>query len=295
MPTIHRRQFLKSTVLGCAATALTTWRENDLLADPLGLPIGLQIYTVAEACARDLPGALRRVAEIGYKEVELGSFSYYGLKPAALRRLLSDNGLACTSAPFGTQALRVDWEKHIQEARELGAYYMLCASLDPKDRSSLDALRRAADLFNHAGEQCRKSGVGFAYHCHNFDFREVEGKVAYDVLLRHTDPKYVDMEMDCFWVTMAGKAPVAYFKQYPGRFALLHIKDLKPGFPPTTGDVEGGNPFTEVGRGIINWKRIFAAAREGGLRHYSVEQDRCDRDPFESIRISYEYLHRLAA
>ena len=292
MPHIDRRRFLQSGALGLAAAADLEWQPS-LSADPLGLPVGLQIYTVADACQKDLPGALRRVAQIGYREVELASFTYYDRKLGELRKLLSDNGLACTSAPFHTNELREGWGKHVEETHELGARYMVCASLDEADRNSLDSIRRSADLFNQAGQEAQRAGMRFAYHCHNFDFTVLEGKVGYDELLERTDPKFVDMEMDCFWTTMAGHDPVAYFDRFPGRFALLHIKDLKPGFAPTTGSVHGGNPFTEVGNGVINWKRIFATARQGGLKHYSVEQDKCDRPPFESTKISYVYLHKL--
>ncbi|MGH7870243.1 MAG: sugar phosphate isomerase/epimerase family protein, partial [Candidatus Dormibacteraceae bacterium] len=269
MSQIGRRSFLRSSAIGLAALGAVgaQWTES-LFGDPLGLPIGLQLYTVRQACEKNLPATLKRVADTGYREVELGSFNYYGRKPGDLRRLLADYGLPCTSASYGTDMMKSGWEKHIEEAHELGTAYMVCASIDPKEHSSLAAIHQVADLFNRCAEQCRKAGVAFAYHCHNFDFRDVEGTVAYDELLRHTDPKLVDMEMDCFWTTMAGKDPVAYFHRYPGRFALLHIKDLKPGFGPTTGSVKGGNPFTEVGRGVIKWKRIFEAARVGGLKHY---------------------------
>ena len=294
MPTINRRKFLQSGALGVAAVAAATIKPTtELLADPLGLPIALQTYTIGEACNADLPGALKRVREIGYKDIELGTFNYYGRKPRELRKLVADAGLGSISASFGIQALREDWAKHIDDTHELGVPYMICASLGAEDRNSLDAIHRSGALFNKAAEQCRKAGLRFAYHCHNFDFATVEGVVAYDELLRSTDPKYVDMEMDCFWTTIAGRDPVEYFDRHPGRFPLLHIKDLKRGFGPTTGHVEGGNPFAEVGSGVIDWKRIFAAAPRGGLKHYAVEQDRCDRPPFESIKMSYDYLHQL--
>ncbi|MGH9454153.1 MAG: sugar phosphate isomerase/epimerase family protein, partial [Terriglobia bacterium] len=224
MSQIGRRNFLWSSALGLAGlgAAGAQWTER-LFGDPLGLPIGLQLYTVRQACEKNLSATLKRVADTGYREVELGSFDYYGLKPGDLRKLLSDHGLACTSASYSTAMLRSDWEKHIEAARELGTLYMVCASLDPTDRASIDAIHKSADLFNHCAEQSRKAGVAFAYHCHNFDFRDVGGVVGYDELLRHTDPNVVDMEMDCFWTTRAGKDPVAYFHRYPGRFALLHI------------------------------------------------------------------------
>jgi sugar phosphate isomerase/epimerase len=132
----------------------------------------------------------------------------------------------------------------------------------------------------------------FAYHNHNHEFRVYDGVVAYDELLRSTDENLVKMEMDCFWTTFAGKNPIAYSQKYPGRFPLLHIKDLKPGYQPTTGDFKG-NPFCEVGQGVIKWAPIFEAAKQGGLRHYFVEQDMWDRPSLESARMSAEYLKKL--
>ncbi len=116
------------------------------------------------------------------------------------------------------------------------------------------------------------AGIQFAYHNHNHEFRVYDGVIAYDQLLSSTDPALVKMELDCFWMTFAGKDPVEYMHKYPGRFPLLHIKGLKAGYKPTTGHFEG-NPFTEVGNGVIDWKRIFEAAHVGGMKHYYVEQD----------------------
>jgi len=116
---------------------------------------------------------------------------------------------------------------------------------------------------------------------------------AYDVLLKGTDPALVQFELDCFWVTRAGYDPVAYLNRYPCRFPLLHIKDESPGYPPTATGPTPAAAFTEVGRGKINWKRIFKAALKGGLRHYFVEQDECAVPPLQAIRISYDYLQKL--
>jgi sugar phosphate isomerase/epimerase len=149
------------------------------------------------------------------------------------------------------------------------------------------------ELFTKAAVETRKAGIQFCYHNHNFEFKKYGDTTAYDFLLKQLDPKLVKFEMDCFWVTHAGQDPVAYFKKHPGRFPLLHIKDLKAGNPPTTEMDARMGLFTEVGKGTINWKRIFAAAPQGGMKHYYVEQDFCERPPLESIKVSYEYLHEL--
>ena len=112
-------------------------------------------------------------------------------------------------------------------------------------------------------------------------------------MLQQTDPKLVQLEMDCYWVARAGKDPVDYMKRYPGRIPILHLKDMKAGVTPTTDITQRRRRFTEVGRGTIDWKRIFQAAPEAGVKHGFVEQDKCDGPPMESAKISYEYLKNL--
>lgn len=147
---------------------------------------------------------------------------------------------------------------------------------------------------NAVGEQCKAAGLQFAYHNLNVEFRECDGVVPYDWLLDHTDSQAVKLEIDCYWITRAGRDPVQYFRKYPGRTPLLHIKDRKPGYTPATTPDPGPGPFTEVGYGSIDWKRIFAAAPGGGLKHYYVEQDFCERPVFKSLKMSYDYLEKLA-
>jgi sugar phosphate isomerase/epimerase len=288
MDAIARRQFLQKAGLGVMACAF----EVQALANPYNLPIGLQLFTVRDHLEKDLEGTLARVAEIGYREVELGSFDYYGKKPAELRRILTSHGLKAISMHFTEPQLKLGVDKQIAAAKECGLTYLGLASLEGASRKSLEAVQRDAEWFNQVGESVRKAGCRFFYHGHNFDYAQVEGAVIYDELIRGTDPRLVGFQLDCFWCVRAGKDPVDYFHRYPGRFSQLHIKDLKPGFPPTTG--EGPRAFTEVGQGIINWKKIFQAAKEGGLRHFYVEQDECDRDSLESAQISYTYLHNLS-
>lgn len=259
-------------------------------ANPLGLPIGLQTYTVRNDLKADFAGTLRKVAAMGYREVEVNG-DWYGRPAAELRKMLDDAGLRAPSAHFNSPKDGEEWAKNMDGAHTVGLEYMLTTSHSEWTKS-LDGWKRTGDFFNGLAKRCRDAGFQFAYHNHNFEFRVYDGVVAYDELLRSTDPDLVKMEMDCFWTTFAGKDPVQYFHQHPGRFALLHIKDLKPGYKPTT-DGFKGNPFVEVGKGTIDWKRIFGAAREGRLKHYYVEQDMWDRPPLESARISAEYLTKL--
>ncbi len=293
MDSMSRRRFLRDGALGLTTLALATPRPRQTFADPLGLPIGLQLYTVRKEAEKDFDGTLAKVAAIGYKEVELPGF--FHKKPSQIRDSLKARGLNCPSAHYETPQLRSGLDQRIADAKELGLSYMICAFLQPRERKSLDDYRHVADFFNQVGERIHSAGLQFAYHCHNFEFTTYDGVVAFDELLRRADPKLVEIELDCYWVSRAGKDPVAYFKQYPGRFPLLHIKDMKPGHAPTTDLMKGADAFTEVGRGSIDWKRIFEAAAEGGVKHYFVEQDICEHPPLESARISYEYLHSLQA
>jgi sugar phosphate isomerase/epimerase len=288
---LSRSEFLKlMTGLAGSAYISPAW------ANPWGLPLGIQLYTVRNDLESNFPGVLKKLVAMGYQEVEpgltdSGEIQFNGGPPAKFHKMLQDAGLTAPSCHFPVPANDAEWAASIERAHQLNLQYMLCAG-PPDGTDSLDAWKRAADFFNHLGKLCRSAGIQFAYHNHNHEFRVYDGVIAYDQLLRSTDPALVKMELDCFWMTFAGKDPVEYMHKYPGRFPLLHIKGLKAGFKPTTGHFEG-NPFTEVGDGVIDWKRIFEAARVGGMKHYYVEQDQWDRPSLESAAISAAYLKKL--
>ena len=283
-----RRRFLRQSA--AAVTGFGALGAGSLRANPLGLPVGLELYTVRNELEKDFAGTIKQVADIGYKEVELYAFLN---KPAAeIRRTIEDNGLVCPVAHYDmTLAPRL--EKEIEYAHALGLKYMLVAWLTPEERTSLDQYKRHAEFFNRAGAETKKAGIQFGYHNHNFEFKKFNGTAAFDELLRLTDPQLVKIELDCFWMTWAGRNPVSYMKRDPGRYPLLHIKDRKPGMGTSTDVDDKPGPFIEVGRGVIDWKPIFAAAA-AGVKHYFVEQDFCDRPPIDSARISYDYLSRLS-
>lgn len=290
MPRVTRRDFLSSGALATLGLAASDLRPTLAWADPLGLPVGLELYTVRNECQKDLMGTLKQVAETGYKAVEMG-FPFQNKTAAELRKILGEFGLVCPSMHFPSVE-KSAWEKHIEFAREAGLEYAVSPGAPSSDIKSLDDWRRMADRYNALGGMCRKAGIQLGYHNHNWEYRKYDGVAGYDEFLRRTDPALVKMQMDCFWTTYAGQDPVEYLTRHPGRTTTLHIKDLKPGFGPSTERIQG-NPFTEVGRGVIDWKRIFQAATTGGVKFYFVEQDMWDGPPIESMKTSYEYLHQL--
>jgi sugar phosphate isomerase/epimerase len=287
---LNRREFVRNAAIGLAGATIL---PRLLLANPYGLPVGLQLYTLRDQLEKDVPGTIKQLAAIGYKEVEV--YSLYGKTPAEFTKILSDNGLTAPSGHYLLPDVKTNWEKKVEDAKTLGLKYMVHAILDPKDRASLDDYKRLAELFNKAAEVSQKAGIQFCYHNHNFEFQKFGDTTAFDYLLKALDPKLVKFEMDCFWVTHAGQDPVAYFKKHPGRFPLLHIKDMKDKPAPTQELDAKMGLFAPVGKGSIDWKRIFASAKEGGLKHYFVEQDYCEEPPLEAVKISYEYMHQLQA
>ncbi len=287
---MNRRKFLNRSALGLASLAAAQ-APRSLFANPYGMPIGLQLYTLRDDLQKNMEGTLKQVATIGIKEVEL--YDLYGKPPAEFRKILDDDGLSAPSGHYMTKNLHGNWQQDIENAKIIGMKYMVNAIIQPEERKTFDDWRRLADLFNKAGEQTRKAGIQYCYHNHNFEFQKFGDTTAYEFLLKTLDPKLVQLEMDCFWVTHAGQDPVAYFKKYPGRFPLLHIKDMKD-HPAVAHDFDARmGLFAPVGHGTIDWKRIFAAAPTGGMKHFFIEQDYCEQPPLEAVRMSYAYLHSL--
>jgi sugar phosphate isomerase/epimerase len=278
-----RRSFLKTAVfsaLGGAAMTNSDRAGFNPSARRLS-KIGLQLYTVRKEMERDFAGTLKQVASIGFKEVEFAG--YFNRDPKEVKTILSDCGLTAPSAHTVVKALRENLEQTIEITLAVGHSYLICAYLFPAERRSLDDYKKHAALFNQVGERCRRAGLQFGYHNHDFEFASLDGQVPFDVLLAETDAKLVQVELDLYWITKAEQSPAAYFAKHPGRFPLFHVKDM---------DATPKKFFTEVGRGTIDFKKIFEA-RNSGVKHHFVEQDECPGSPFESIRVSYEYLRQL--
>jgi sugar phosphate isomerase/epimerase len=187
------------------------------------------------------------------------------------------------------------WPAQIESAKTIGQAYIVNPWIPEELRKTDDDWKRAAETFNRAGEASKKAGIQFAYHNHWFEFLPVNGKLPYDTLLELCDADLVKMELDLCWITVAGADPLKYFDRYPGRFPLVHVKDVKTLPKVSTGGAQNFGDtvdLTEVGHGIIDWKRIFAQSEKAGIKHYIVEHDHPAK-PLESIKISYEYLNKL--
>ena len=187
------------------------------------------------------------------------------------------------SAVQGRAAILETMKTTAEDTKAAGARYLVFAFLKPAERTSMDDYKRHADKFNLFGRVCKEAGLQFAYHNHDFEFKPCDGARPYDYMLKNTDPALVKMESDLFFMTKAGVDPVDYFRQNPGRFELWHVNDI------------AGTPTresTEIGRGTIDFKRIFAARANAGMKHFFVEQNRFQRDPFESIASSVEFIER---
>ncbi len=306
---INRRDFLIKT--GAAALG-GLFVANGLQAGIANLPVakravGLQLYTLFNVIDNDVVGNLKKVAAIGYEEIE-SAFSkkggYYGMKPKEFAALSKDLGLAWKShhvmgAPFKLPAgakmpldadgkpisipvmknLRDNSQELIDEAAEGGVKYLVCASTPIQ---TLDEVKASIEVLNKAAEAATKAGLQLCYHNHDAEFRQVEGQVPYELFLSQTDPAQLKMELDLAWVIKGGYDPVDLFKKQPGRFPLWHVKDL-------SADRQNIQP---VGTGTIDFKKIFAQGKLAGLQHIFVEHD-MPADAFDSISTSMKNLRLM--
>jgi sugar phosphate isomerase/epimerase len=299
---MNRRKFLGTATTVTAATLLAnkfSWAAGTHKPGK----IAVQLYTVRDEIAKDFAGSLARVHAAGYKEVELAGFSfdkgevrYFEKTPQEMRTALDHHGLVAPSTHVNYACLAADsFPKVLEASKVLGHQYIVNPWIEEDIRNQPGGWKQVTGTFNRVGEACQKAGVQFGYHNHWFEFLPVDGVLPYDLLLKECDPKLVKMEMDLCWITAAGADPVKYFDQYPGRFPLVHVKDLKKVPSISTGGAQNFGDtvdLTEVGSGIIDWKRIFSSADKAGIKIYIVEHDH-PKSPFESIKTSYDYLSKL--
>lgn len=287
---MDRRSFLSAMTAATFLRRKLSWVAEEHKIEK----IGVQLYTVRDAMKEDFDGTLAKVQAIGYREVEFAG--YFDHSPKEVRAALERHDLSAPSTHIDYQSLGEKFQQVIDASQAIGHSYIVNPWIPEEIRKQPDGWKRAAETFNRAGEASKKAGIQFAYHNHWFEFLPVNGKLPYDTLLEECDPNQVKMEMDLCWILLGGQDPLKYFNRYPGRFPLVHVKDLKK-FPPVT--ASGGQDFgdslseiTSVGGGIIDWKRIFAQSGNAGIQHYFVEHDK-PTAPFENIAASYSYLKNL--
>jgi len=274
---ISRRDFSKIATAGLLAARAR--------ANPLGLPIGCQTYPVRKMIAQDFRGTLRQLADAGFQAVELcspvgyadagfGVLSQY--KPPELRKILTDLNLQCVSSHFGIDELRKDLAGRIEWAKELGLTQMLVPSLDGPKHPTVDDVKRAAEEYNKMAEQSAKAGIQQGLHNEDFELTTVDGQRTYDLLFHFLDPKLVKFQFQVSTISR-GYDAAQYFTKYPGRFISMHAQ----GWSAKTRQI------VPIGQGTLDWKKIFRAARTGGIQNYFVEMD------LDKMRASVPYLRSL--
>ena len=278
---ISRRNFLKNSAgMAVAATGLAAL--NGLSACSNTKSPGIQLYTVREEMLADAIGTLKKVAAIGFKEIESARSekgNYYGLSPQEIKKVCGDLGMTLRSGHVHVDG---EWEKTLDLASESGQEYLICSSM-PTQGQTVDNYQRVAEWFMKNGEECKKRNLKFGYHNHDYEFESENGKVLYDVLLENTDASTVHMELDLGWVKVTGNDPLDYFKRYPGRFPLWHLKDMDP----------VKKESTEFGKGNLPIAEILENMKLSGLKYFFVEQEEYASSPFESMTYNMAYLNKL--
>jgi len=282
MPT--RREFIAAAAAGIAAHTLAP-RAFGKMTDR---PVGVQLYTVRSLVDKDFPGTLAAIRKIGYRTVET-YVAEYEMAAKDLRQAILDAGLTAPSGHFAYN----DFGTRLDYAKELGVECVVCSSVPGSVGDSADGFKRAADQYNAWGEQAKKMGLQFGFHNHNTEFKDFGGQTGIDILIQNTDPALVGWQMDCYWVAQAGFDPVAMLKMHGKRMQSLHLKDRKPGFPPSTDTGAASAHFTEVGTGTLDWKTILRLAGQIGIPNMYVEQDQTELPPLESLQISYTNIEKF--
>ncbi|MGO8696925.1 MAG: sugar phosphate isomerase/epimerase family protein [Limisphaerales bacterium] len=296
-----RRTFLKNSTLAIAGTAL--FARRPLMAAHKNEYLGIQLYSVRDDMSKDPVGTLKQIAAIGYIYVEHANYvdrKFYGQSAAEFKKTLDDLGLKMPSGHTvmgkqhwdeGKKDFTDAWKYTVEDAAVLGQQFVISPWLDESMRKNMDDFKRYMDVFNASGELCKKSGMKFGYHNHDFEFNtQLDGKRLYDLILQNTDPSLVIQQMDVGNMYGAGGRALDLIKQYPGRFASMHVKDeIKSG----QGEM-GGYESTVLGHGILPVKQIIDAGRKtGGTLFFIIEQESYqDKTPVASAKEDYDIMKK---
>jgi sugar phosphate isomerase/epimerase len=285
MSEISRRAFLKTAAGGAAVAGIMSAGALELGANPLDLPIGCQTWPVRKMIAQDFPGTIKQLKAAGFQSIEICSPVGYahegfgGLQKysgSELRKMISDLGVECISSHFGIEELRKDQEARIAWAKQMGLKQMMVPSLDGPVPPTLDDVKRAAEEYNKMGERAARAGIQQGLHNERFEVSMCNGQRTYDLLFKYLDPKYVKFQFQVSTIEQGFHA-AQYFDRYPGRFISMHVQ----GWNAKTRQI------VAVGQGTLDWKKIFSAARTGGIKNYFVEMD------LPLMKASVPYLRKL--
>ncbi len=293
-----RREFMRRAAVGAGVAGLLAANVAELRANPLGLPIGCQVYPL-RSMLKDFPAFTKTMADIGVTRLELCSPIGYGRDFASLangaevRKILADHGMKSESSHFSMRELRNSQEKSIEWAKEVGITQMITATLgdgNGGNNPTLDQVKKAADEYNKIAAVAAKAGMQQGLHNEGFEISMVDGKRTYDLLFERLDPELVKFQFQMLTIT-AGFVAAEYFRKYPGRFNSMHLQDVDMNAPapaPKSAGRRGGRrPQVAVGRGSIDWMKTFTAAKVGGVKNYFVEQS------WELTQQSVAYLKTL--
>ncbi|HYO22685.1 MAG TPA: sugar phosphate isomerase/epimerase [Flavisolibacter sp.] len=288
----HRRTFLKlsatlgaglavspfaNSLMGCSSTAKLNVQNN----------FGLQLYTLRDDLPKDPKGVLTQVAGFGYKQIESyegAQGMFWGMGNTGFKKLMDDLGMTLVASHCD---INKDFERKAAEAAAIGMKYLICPYLGAQ--KSIDEYKRIAATFNQRGEVCKKNGIRFAYHNHDYSFRLQEGQYPQDVLMQNTDKELVDYEMDIYWVVTAGQDPAAWFKKYPNRFRLSHVKDRKRDAPASNTEAS-----VVVGTGSIDFPSVLKVAADNGMQHFIVEQEAYEgTTPLAAVKANADYMKKF--
>lgn len=282
----NRRDFLRNTSFAALATVPLLGRASSVFSPYKALPaFGIQLWTVKEDMAANAKDTLKQLSLDGYNQIEGfegGKGIFWGWKNTEFKKYMDDLGMKFISSHC---EITKDFEAKAAQAAEIGMKYLICPWKGPQ--KSIDDFKKFADDFNRCGEICKKNGIRFAYHNHDYSFKTLDGQVPQEVMMRNTDKNLVDFEMDIYWVVAAGEDPKAWFAKHPGRFKLCHVKDL--------GKTAKGHESVHLGKGTIDFKSILKSGTANGLQYYIVEQEAfTGTNPLESARIDAEYMKKVS-
>jgi sugar phosphate isomerase/epimerase len=293
----NRREFLRITSAGAfGMMALSPFScKSVAVTDRKRYGVGLQLYTIRDAMDADVEGSLKKLSDLGYKNLELASYSdgkFYGYAPAEFKKMVNDLGMEIISSHTQVEAEGITLDnakKMADDHAELGVKYCVQPWVEEADRN-IESYKKMIGDWNEVGRIMKNTGIQFGYHNHNFEFENIDGIIPYyDIFMPEMDADLITMEIDIFWVSKAGQDPVAMFNKYPGRFKLFHLKDMytheAPFFDVTKDDI------APVGEGVIDFKRILESKDVAGMEYMFVEDDNQGNGrPFEALETSIRNL-----